>query len=463
MALEVSCSREPVWRFSGALFTNDGSDQRIKLIVPGVELIYVGVLDTEPLMRKESYPKSKEKTPIRVFRSLLYRDYALFWSSDLLASLGHFIQEVALYWITYEITGSAMALGLLGLCSATPRLLIGALGGVLVDRSDRRRLIALIQFGSMLPVMIFLYLYMFATLQLWHLLALEFLFGSIRAMNPSVSQSILAELVPREELMNAVSLYTIGFNVARIMGPSLGGILIPWIGVGGCYVVFAATLLISGLEFLLIRLNDKRRTSPEQNFMRELKEGFQYVWNSPVILSSIIAAYTFSVFIVTYQRFLPVFAKEVLDVGPKGFGLLMAAPGIGAVVSLTFLATVGDRWNRTMLLWITTTATPIFLILFCTSPVFWLSVFLLALVGAGQVSFRTISRVIIQIEAPREILGRAMSLFNMDQGMRSLGSVVMGVFATLFGASLGLALTAGISLVVTSAIFHRLLGRKSAR
>jgi len=387
----------------------------------------------------------------------------LFWSSDLLASLGHFIQEVAQYWIAYEISGSAMALGLLGLCSATPRLLIGAFGGVFVDRYDRKRLIVLIQFFSMLPVLIFLYLYMFATLQLWHLLALEILFGSIRAMNPSASQSILAELVPREELMNAVSLYTIGFNVARIMGPSLGGILILWIGIGGCYVVFAATLLCSGVEVLLIRLHDKRQANPEQNFVRELKEGFQYVWNSPVILSSIIAAYTFSVFIITYQRFLPVFAKEILDVGPKGLGLLMAAPGIGAVASLMFLAAVGDRWNRTLLLWVTTTATPIFLMLFCASSVFWLSVFLLALVGAGQVSFRTISRVIIQIEAPRELLGRAMSLFNMDQGMRSLGSVVMGVFATLFGASLGLALTAGISLVVTSAIFHRLLGRKSPR
>ena len=99
--------------------------------------------------------------------------------------------------------------------------------------------------------------------------------------------------------------------------------------------------------------------------------------------------------------------------------------------------------------------------LFCASPVLWLSVLLLALVGAGQVGFRTTSRVIIQIEAPRELLGRVMSVFNMDQGMRSLGSVVMGAFATIFGASLGLALTAGFSLIVTTTLFYRLLGRKT--
>jgi MFS family permease len=323
---------------------------------------------------------------------LRYRDYALFWSSDLLGSLGHFVQEVALYWIAYEITESAMALGILGLCGAAPRLLLGALGGVLVDRYDRKRLLILIQFFSAIPVLMFLILYSLEALEYWHLLAVEILFGSIRAVNPSASQSILAELVPRKELMNAVSLYTIGFNFARIVGPSLGGILILWIGVRGCYGIFLISLIISGLGFMLMGLNDQRAANPEQDFVREFKQGFQYVWASPLIFSSIVAAYTFSIFIVTYQRFLPVFAKEIFAVGPEGLGLLMAAPGIGAIASLTFLASVGERWNRAWLLWITTSVTPIFLILFCFSPVFWISVVLLGLVGAGQVSFRTISR-----------------------------------------------------------------------
>ena len=384
----------------------------------------------------------------------------MFWSSDLLASLGHFVQEVALYWIAYEITGSPMALGILGLCGAAPRLLLGALGGVLVDRYDRKRLLILIQFFSVLPVLLFLILYTSGALEFWHLLAVEVLFGSIRAVNPSASQSILAELVPREHLMNAVSLYTIGFNFARIVGPSLGGVLILWIGVRGCYVVFLISLIFSGVGLMLIRLKDRRAANPEQDFVREFKQGFQYVWASPLIMSSIVAAYTFSIFIVTYQRFLPVFAKEIFAVGPEGLGLLMAAPGVGAIASLTFLASVGERWNRAWLLWITTTVTPIFLILFCLSPVFWISVVLLGLVGAGQVSFRTISRVIIQVEAPRDLLGRVMSVFNMDQGMRSLGSVVLGAFATIFGASLGLALTAGVSLIVTTTLFYRLLGKR---
>ncbi|HEX5019555.1 MAG TPA: MFS transporter [Candidatus Binatia bacterium] len=389
-----------------------------------------------------------------------HRDYALFWSTDLLGSVGHFVQEVALFWITYEITGSAMALGVLGLCSAAPRLILGALSGVLVDRYDRKLLLILVQFGSAIPIAIFLMIYAFGALAFWHLLVLEILFGSIRAINPSAAQSILAELVPREDLMNAVSLYTVGFNIARIAGPSLGGVLILWIGVGGCYAAFAVTLLFSGVGMLFIRTNKEQSIKTEENFFREFKEGFHYVWHSPVILSSIVAAYTFAVFIVTYQSFLPVFAKEVLQVGPEGLGILMAAPGLGGIASLSFLAAVGERWNRAMLLWFMTTTTPIFLMLFCASPIFWLSVVLLALVGAGQVSFRTISRVIIQIEAPRNLMGRVMSVFNLDQGMRSIGSVVLGASATFFGASLGLALTAAVSLIVTTTIFYRLLGKR---
>ncbi len=137
---------------------------------------------------------------------------------------------------------------------------------------------------------------------------------------------------------------------------------------------FAVTLIIAGVGMLFLHPKKEPPIKREENFLREFKEGFQYVWHEPVILSSIVAAYTFAVFIVTYQSFLPVFAKEVLEVGPKGLGLLMAAPGLGGIASLSFLASVGERWNRAMLLWVTTTTTPIFLILFCVSPIFWLSV-----------------------------------------------------------------------------------------
>jgi predicted MFS family arabinose efflux permease len=400
---------------------------------------------------------SARSSSIRVFRSLRHKNYALFWSSDLIASLGHFVREVALYWLAYEITGSAIALGILGFAEAAPRLLLGAVGGVLVDRYDRLRLLTGMQFLCCLPVFGLVVIYFAGMLQFWHIAALETLLSIIRSMNPTAGQSILRELVPEEELMSAVSLYSIGFNFARIVGPSIGGVLILWIGVGGCLVFYGVCLLISAVEFLGIRLRSSAPAGVEGNFLQEFTDGLRYIRATPMIFASIIAAYVISIFVGTYTRFLAVFAKDVLNVGPEGMGLLMAAPGVGAILSLIVLGALEEKWSRKALLWFSAKATPLLLMLFCLSRKLWLSVLLLGLFGGMQIIFRTVSRLIIQVEAPRELLGRVMSLFLMDQGMRSLGSMVMGAFVAGFGAALGLIATSLVSILLTAITFWRLL------
>jgi MFS family permease len=400
---------------------------------------------------------SARSSSIRVFRSLRHKNYALFWSSDLIASLGHFVREVALYWLAYEITGSAIALGILGFAEAAPRLLLGAVGGVLVDRYDRLRLLTGMQFLCCLPVFGLVVIYFAGMLQFWHIAALETLLSIIRSMNPTAGQSILRELVPEEELMSAVSLYSIGFNFARIVGPSIGGVLILWIGVGGCLIFYGVCLLISAVEFLGIRLRSSAPAGVEGHFLQEFTAGLRYIRATPMIFASIIAAYVISIFVGTYTRSLAVFAKDVLNVGPEGMGLLMAAPGVGAVFSLIVLGALEEKWSRKALLWFSAKATPLLLMLFCLSRKLWLSVLLLGLFGGMQIIFRTVSRLIIQVEAPRELLGRVMSLFLMDQGMRSLGSMVMGAFVAGFGAALGLIATSLVSILLTAITFWRLL------
>jgi predicted MFS family arabinose efflux permease len=401
---------------------------------------------------------SAGSSSIRVFRSLRHKNYALFWSSDLIASVGQFVREVALYWLAYEITGSAIALGILGFAEAAPRLLLGAVGGVLVDRYDRLRLLTGMQFLCCLPVFGLVVIYFTGMLQFWHIAVLETLLSIIRSMNPTAGQSMLRDLVPEEELMSAVSLYSIGFNFARIVGPSIGGVLILWIGVGGCLVFYGVCLLISAVEFLGIRLRSSAPGGVEGNFLQEFTEGLRYIRATPMIFASIIGAYVISIFVGTYTRFLAVFAKDVLHVGPEGMGLLMAAPGVGAVLSLVVLGALEERWSRKALLWSSAKATPLLLMLFCLSRTLWLSVLLLGLFGGMQIIFRTVSRLIIQVEAPRELLGRVMSVFLMDQGMRSLGSMVMGAFVAGFGAALGLIATSLVSIVLTAITFWRLLG-----
>jgi len=260
-----------------------------------------------------------------------------------------------------------------------------------------------------------------------------------------------------------VALYSLGFNFARIVGPSIGSVLMLWIGVGGCLIFYGFALLLSGLELLPIRLAAHQPPNAGTNVIQEVKEGLSFIRGAPLVMASTLAAYAISTFVGTYQRFLPVFAKDVLKVGPEGLGLLMAASGVGAVFSLLFLDAAGRQWRQETLLWFSAKATPVLLIFFCLSRNLWLSVALLALFGAAQILFRTVSRLIIQVEAPRELLGRVISIFLMDQGLRSVGSMIMGIFATVFGAPLGLSLCSVVSIALTTATFYRFLGRPTGR
>jgi predicted MFS family arabinose efflux permease len=351
-----------------------------------------------------------------------------------------------------------MALGILALCEATPRLVLSVLGGVIVDRYDRLRLLTAIQFLCAVPVFAMVALYFFGALKFWHIAILETVLSITRSMNPTASQSLLHDLVPQEELMNTVALYSLGFNFARIVGPSLGGVLVLWIGVGGCLVFYGVALLISGFELLPIRLAVEPKGKVSAHWVQEIKEGLDFIRSSPLVLSSTLAAYALSMFVGTYQRFLPIFAKDILKTGPEGLGALTAASGVGAVLSLIFLDAVGRRWGRETLLWFSSKITPLLLILFCLSRTLWISVVLMALLGAAQILFRTVSRLIIQVEAPRDLIGRVMSVFLMDQGMRSVGSMIMGAFATIFGAALGLSLCSVVSIGITTLTFYRSIG-----
>lgn len=165
-------------------------------------------------------------------------------------------------------------MGILGFCEAAPRLLFGAVGGVIVDRL---RLLTGIQFLCCLPVLGLVVLYFTGNLAFWHMALLETLWATIRSMNPTAGQSMLRDLVPQAELMSAVSLYSIGFNFARIVGPSIGGVLILWIGVGGCLVFYAVSLLISGVELLGIRLATRAPGNAGENVLQEFLTGVRYM------------------------------------------------------------------------------------------------------------------------------------------------------------------------------------------
>src|SRR5438309_7342877 len=255
--------------------------------------VAIGALSTADRKgyKKRCPPAGSKEFLIHVLQPLRHKNYALFGSSDFIASIGHFVREIALYWLAYEITGSAFALGILGLCEATPRLVLSVVGGVIVDRYDRLRLLTAIQFLCAVPVFAMVLLYFLGVLQFWHMAVLETLLAIIRSMNPTAGQSLLRDLVPEDELMSAVALYSLGFNFARIVGPSIGGVLMIWIGVGGCLIFYGMALLLSGLELLPIRLVNQHPSTSRSNVIQEVKEGLSFIASAPLVLASTLAAY----------------------------------------------------------------------------------------------------------------------------------------------------------------------------
>lgn len=368
---------------------------------------------------------------------------------------------MARYWLAYEITGSAWALGILGFCEAAPRLLLGAVGGVIVDRYDRLRLLTGIQILCCIPVFVLIFLYFAGILVFWHMVALENALGTIRSMNPTAGQSVLRDLVPESELMSAVSLYSIGFNFARIVGPSLGGVLSLWIGVGGCLVFYGVSLIISAGELLGVRLRPSAPASSAGNFVTSLKRASatsarrrrssQAFWrptssaslSGPTPGSSPSLPKTFSPSVrmdwacswpprVWVRRIADHFGHVGRTVEPKSFALVYRDGHTAVAHSLL-------SFSQTLVVGLTAR---------CFR-------------GGMQIIFRTVSRLIIQVEAPRELLGRVMGVFLMDQGMRSAGSMVMGAFVVLFGAAHGLAFTSAISITLPALTFGRLLGKRN--
>jgi MFS transporter, DHA1 family, staphyloferrin A biosynthesis exporter len=251
-------------------------------------------------------------------------------------------------------------------------------------------------------------------------------------------------------------------GIFRIVGPSLGGLFLLWIDVGGCLAFYRVALLVFGVELLPVRVPNTAPRPVGSNWLEDIKEGLTYIQAHFDVVEHACGVCP-GYFRRNYQRFLPVFAKDILKVGPDGLGVLMAASGVGAVLSLVFLEAANRRWRPETLLWFSAKATPLLLILFCFSRSLWVSVVLLGLLGAMQILFRTVSRLVIQVEAPRELIGRVMSIFLMDQGLRSVGSMIMGSSVTIFGATLGLSLCSVISIALTAATFYRLLGNSSSR
>ena len=392
----------------------------------------------------------------RTLSSLRYRNYRLLFFGTSLSHVGDFMQAMAQSWLVWTMTNSPFLLGLVGFAQAVPRLLLSALGGAVVDRVDRRKLMLWTQGLAMAQAFCFWALVYFDKIQFWHVLLLVLFIGTVNTLNQTARHSLINSLVPRDDLMNAIALNSSMANIAKVVGPSLGGVLIGIIGVAGCLFVNAISFLAIIVTLIMMEIpvavvKARRKVT----FWGDVMEGYNFLRGERRLYGIIILTYAIALVGSPYSRFLPVFATDVLHAGPSTFGILLAAPGIGAVIAGLAIASLARLRRRLHFVVMSVFAFSFSLILFSLSNSLLFSFVCLLFVGASHISIRAVANGVIQMETPAHLLGRVLSLFFMDKGLWSFGTLFIGSIAHWFGTPRAITISGIFCALAASVLLYQ--------
>jgi MFS family permease len=275
-----------------------------------------------------------------MLRALAHKNYRLFFSGQSISLIGTWMTRIATSWLVYRLTGSALLLGVVGFAGQIPSFLLAPLAGVLVDRWNRHRLLVITQVLALFQSLALALLTMTGVIKMWHIIVLSVLQGLINAFDMPARQAFLVEMVDsREDLANAIALNSSMVNAARLIGPSLGGVVIAAVGEGWCFMIDSVSYLAVIGSLLAMKLTPRLLPlTTDANIFRQLREGWTYATRFAPIRNVLLLVGLVSLVGMPYTVLMPVFANEVLHGGPNTLGMLMAASGVGALIGAMFLA-----------------------------------------------------------------------------------------------------------------------------
>jgi MFS family permease len=390
--------------------------------------------------------------------ALTHRNFRLIWLGLLASMTGSMMQNAALLWHVSLLVSperKAISLGLVGLVRVVPIVFFSMVSGVVADAVNRRRLMLLTQSGAACVSLVLAYLAFRGLSAVWPVYVLAALGASVGTFDLPARQALVPTLVPREHLPNAISLNAMMFQVASVIGPSIGGIVIAAAGVGWAYLanaisfgcVILALILMRGVSGRPVRVGNE----PESEIsLRAAVEGLKFVFASPLIRSTMLLDF-FATFFSSATALLPIFAQDVLHVGARGYGWLYAAPAVGAVAMSAVMIPLTTRIERRgpVLLW-AVAGYGLATVIFGVSTYFWLTFFALAMTGATDTISMIIRNIVRQLETPDRLRGRMMGV-NMVffQGGPQLGELEAGAVANWLGASISV-ISGGIGCLIAT-------------
>ena len=362
------------------------------------------------------------KSRTHIFDALRYRDYRLFWSGQVVSVLGFQMLIVAQGWLVYDLTGSRLQLGLVGLSSAVPAIVLNLVGGVAADKVNPRRLIMGTQSIAAVVLVVLATLTLTDLVRPWHVMVTAFLMGGLGAFDQPSRQAIFPHLIDRRSLMNAVAL-----NAAVTFYLAAAGFVV--------FVLFLAAVQMPPIE---------RATSA--NFLRDMAAGLRFIRDNHIFTFLLGMTFFNSFFGLSYIFLMPVFQKDILRVGASGLGLLLAMGGVGALSGTMIVTSLGNVRRKGLLMIGGAVAFGITLLLFAYSPWFGLSLVLVTLAGGTSSAYMISAQSTLQMLVPDQFRGRVMGFWGMTYQIMPLGGFQAGVLATIVSAPFAVAL-GGIAVI----------------
>lgn len=386
------------------------------------------------------------------FAAIRYPNYRRWFVGQVLSLAGTWMQSVAQGWLVYQLTGSSLALGVITAAGTVPTIVLMLPAGAITDRVSKRRLLMLTQVVMMISALILAALTWLDKLQVWEIAALAALSGIAQSFDAPARLAITPQLVEdRADLQNAIAMNAMMFNLARVVGPAIGGLILAGMGAAWCF-------LINGLSFLAVLIalagmklpHDVGKPRGDRRILAEIGDGLRFVWQQQVVRALVILIGVTSLFGLSYAVLLPAYASDVLKVDAKGYGLLNAAVGIGALAGSLAVASL-SRWkSKGLQLTVGSLAFPLALLVFAATRSYPLALLCLAGAGMSFVVQNATGNTMIQLLAPDELRGRVMSVYTLFFfGATPVGAMLAGGVAQQWNATAAILLGAGVTLAFT--------------
>ncbi len=384
------------------------------------------------------------------FIALKHPNFRYYWLGMCVSLIGTWMQNTAMPWLAYSITDSPALLSLTGVVQFTPVLVFSLFAGVLIDKYPKKTILMLTQSTSMVISMLLAYLTWSGQIQFWHILALSFILGLVNTFDMPARQSFVIELAGREDLMNAIALNASVFNLARVIGPALAGLLMGFAGIAACFFVnsvsFAAVLIV--LMFIK-PVNVQKKSDHKGKIIDEIKDGLRHIYKNKLIFRVMITSLITATFAMNFSVLVPVFAKVILGQKETGFGFLMSFMGIGSFVGAMLVAANSKSGPKGFIIKVFPFIISVFLILTAFVNSFILTGLCLAASGFFFISFHSTANSTVQLNTGDEYRGRVMSVYSLVfAGSTPLGNLYAGLITDRFGPRAGFAACGGIIIIL---------------